>query len=233
LLALGAANIGGAFFQSFPVTGGFSRTAVNDQMGAKTGLAAMISALFILVTLLFLTPLFYYLPKAVLASVIMVAVFGLIDMKEAKRLWRADRADFWMLAITFFATLGLGIEQGIGMGVLLSLGWIIYRSTMPHIAELGKVPNTRFYRNLKRFDNLEQREDLLVVRFDEQLYFANTNFFRESVEELAFAKKSELKAIVLCFNSIADRTSSGCYGKNAFDRKNRRSKFFHEYTGSS
>ena len=209
LIALGAANIGGSFFQSFPVTGGFSRTAVNDQTGAKTGLAAIISAGFILLTLLFLTPLFYFLPKAILASVIMVAVFGLIDVKEAKHLWRADRSDFWMLAITFLATLGLGIEEGIGIGVILSLAWIIFRSTRPHIATLGKVPGTNFYRNLKRFDTLHEREELLIVRFDEQIYFANSNFFRESVEEFASAKKENLEAVVLCFNSVTKIDSSG------------------------
>lgn len=209
LIALGTANIGGSFFQSFPVTGGFSRTAVNDQTGAKTGLAAIISAGFILLTLLFLTPLFYYLPKAILASVIMVAVFGLIDLKEAKHLWHADRSDFWMLAITFLATLGLGIEQGIGIGVILSLAWIIFRSTRPHIAELGKVPGTNFYRNIKRFDTLEERDELLIVRFDEQIYFANSNFFRDSVEEFASAKKAHLKSVILCFNSVTKIDSSG------------------------
>lgn len=207
LIALGAANVGGAFFQSYPVTGGFSRTAVNDQTGAKTGFASIISALLILLTLLFLTPLFYYLPNAILASVIMVAVFGLIDVKEAKHLWHADRSDFWMLAITFFATLALGIEQGIGIGVVLSLAWIIFRSTRPHIAVLGRVKDSTFYRNINRFKNLEIRKDLLIVRFDEQIYFANSNYFREQIEHLAFAKK-DLKAIVFCFNSVSEIDSS-------------------------
>ena len=139
LIALGAANIGGSFFQSYPVTGGFSRTAVNDQSGAKTGMASIISAGLIVLTLLFLTPIFYYLPNAILASVIMVAVFGLIDIKEARHLWHSDRSDFWMLIVTFASTLALGIEQGIGIGVLLSLGLLIFRTTRPHIAELGQV----------------------------------------------------------------------------------------------
>ena len=208
LIALGAANIGGSFFQSYPVTGGFSRTAVNDQTGAKTGLASVFSAGLILMTLLFLTPIFYFLPKAILASVIMVAVFGLIDIKEAKHLWHADRSDFWMLTVTFIATLSLGIEPGIGIGVVLSLAWIIYRSTRPHIAELGKVPGTDLYRNINRFEGLELRDDLLVVRFDAQIYFANSNFFKENIEALAFAKKSTLKGVILCFNSITDVDSS-------------------------
>ncbi len=155
LIALGLANLGGAVVQAYPVTGGFSRTAVNDQAGAKTGLASLISAGLIVLTLLFLTPLFYSLPQAILASVIMVAVFGLIDWKEAKHLWFVHRSDFWMLTTTFFATLTLGIEQGIGAGVLLSIAVHIYRSMRPHLAVLGKIPGTDAFRNVDRFTNAE------------------------------------------------------------------------------
>lgn len=211
LIALGLANVGGAFFQSYPVTGGFSRTAVNDQAGAKTGLASIISAALIVLTLLFLTPLFYYLPQAVLASVIMVAVFGLIDIKEAIHLWTANRSDFYMLILTFIGTLTLGIEQGIGIGVLLSLVWIIYRSTRPHIAVLGKVPQTHFYRNTTRFNQVEVRDDLLIVRFDAQLYFANMSYFREKIEEMAAEKGKDLQTIVIHAGSINGMDSSAIH----------------------
>ena len=212
LIALGAANIGGSFLQSYPVTGGFSRTAVNDQSGAKTGLAAMISAGLIVLTLLFLTPLFYYLPKAILASVIMVAVFGLINFKEAQHLWNSDRGDFWMLIITFLATLGLGIEQGIGIGVLLSLAMIIFRTSRPHMAELGRVPGTSFYRNVDRFETVETRADLWIVRLDAQLYFANVDFFRERLEEWIQARPADkLKGIVLNAESINRIDSSAMH----------------------
>jgi SulP family sulfate permease len=193
LIALGAANIGGAFFQSYPTTGGFSRTAVNDQAGAKTGLASIISAALIILTLLFLTPLFYYLPSAILASVIMVAVFGLIDYKEVIYLWKTNRVDFAMLIVTFVATLGLGIEQGIGVGVILSLAMVIFRTTRPHFAILGKVPNTTLYRNIERFEGLEVRDDLLILRFDAQLYFANTNFFQDVLLDEVIKRKDKLK----------------------------------------
>lgn len=203
LIALGAANIGGAFLQSYPVTGGFSRTAVNDQAGAKTGMASLFSAALIVLTLLFLTPLFYYLPKAILASVIMVAVFGLIDVKEAQHLWSANRSDFWMLIITFVATLGLGIEQGIGIGVILSLAMIIFRTSRPHMAELGRVPDTPYYRNVDRFETVVQRQDLLIIRWDAQLYFANIDFFKEKVTALIQAKsEGELQAIIINAESI-------------------------------
>ena len=208
LISLGLANIGGSFFQSFPVTGGFSRTAVNDQAGAKTGLAAIISAGLIILTLLFLTPLFYYLPKAILASVIMVAVFGLIDYKEAQHLWHSNKTDFAMLLATFVATLSLGIEQGIGIGVILSLTLLIFKTTRPHIAILGKVPHSRFYRNTDRFDDLEVRPDVLILRFDAQLYFANINYFSSKIDEFVEQKGKGLKMIIINAESINNMDSS-------------------------
>jgi len=212
LIGLGMANIGGSFFQAFPTTGGFSRTAVNDQTGAKTGMASIFSALLIVLTLLFFTPLFYYLPNAILASVIMVAVFGLIDIKEAQHLWKSDRSDFWMLLATFAGTLILGIEEGILIGVTLSLGMIIYRTTTPHIAVLGKIPGKPHYRNVKRFDDLEEKEEVLIVRFDARLYFANVNYFNESIEKEIKEKGNALKLVVLDADSMNSIDSSGVYG---------------------
>lgn len=205
LIALGASNIVGSFFQSYPTTGGFSRTAINDQAGAKTGMASIISAILIVLTLLFLTSLFYHLPNAILAAIIMVSVFRLIDVHEVSYLWRVKRTDFFMLLATFVATLGLGIEQGIGVGVILSLISIIYRTTKPHIALEGQVPGTHFYRNISRFDSVKDREDLLIFRFDAQLYFANTAFFRDELEKFAERKSTSLKAIIVnaeCINAI-------------------------------
>lgn len=219
LIALGAANIGGAFFQAYPVTGGFSRTAVNDQAGAKTGMASIISAVLIILTLLFLTPLFYYLPNAILAAVIMVAVFGLIDYQEPIHLWHTDRSDFWMLIVTFVATLSLGIEQGIGIGVILSLAMMIFRSTRPHMAELGQVPGANIYRNLDRFSDLEKREDILIVRFDAQLYFANINFFQDRMSEMIWAKGDQLRAIIINAESIGYMDSSALHALEEFVKK--------------
>ncbi len=211
LIALGVANIGGSFFQAFPTTGGFSRTAVNDQAGAKTGLASMLSAGLILLTLLFLTPLFYYLPNAILAAVIMVAVYGLIDFKEAIHLWHSNRTDFFMLLATFVATLSLGIEQGIGVGVVLSLVMVIYQTTRPHVARLGRIPNTHFYRNVERFSKLEERDDVLILRFDSQLYFANSTFFKDWIEDHINEREGQLKAVILHGGSMTALDSSGAH----------------------
>lgn len=214
LVALGVSNAIGSLFQSYPTTGGFSRTAVNNQAGAKTTVASLVSAFLILLTLLFLTPLFYNLPKAILAAVIMVAVFGLIDIKEVKRLWRSDKTDFYLLIITFLATLGLGIEKGIGVGVVLSLAMVIFKTTKPHIAVLANVPGTHFYRNIKRFTNLVPRKEMLIFRFDAHIYFANTNYFKESLNDLVKEKEKELKLIIIDGESINSIDSTAMHMLN-------------------
>ena len=211
LIALGLANVVGSLFQSFPTTGGFSRTAVNNQAGAKTTLASIFSASLIIITLLFLTPLFYNLPKSILAAVIMVAVFGLIDYKEVVYLWKSNRTDFYLLLVTFSATLILGIEKGIILGVVLSLVMVIFKTTKPYVAILANVPGTHFYRNIDRFKMLVPKEDMLIFRFDAQIYFANTTYFKEKLEEFFLMKKEQLKLIIIDGESINSIDSSGIH----------------------
>ena len=193
LIALGTSNIIGSLFQSYPTTGGFSRTAVNDQAGAKTGLASIISALVVGLTLLFLTPLFYYLPNTILASIIMVAVFNLIDFKTPRKLLKSSKSEFYVLLFTFFITLFIGIKEGIILGVLISLLLLVYRSTQPHVAVLGKIRGTNYFKDVDRFnDEIETYENLLLVRFDEQIYFGNCQFFKEQLFERIDQKKGKL-----------------------------------------
>lgn len=204
MIGIGMGNVVGSFFGCYPTTGGFSRSAVNDQAGAKTNLAAIISAVLIGLTLLFLTPLFYYLPKAILGSIIMVAVFGLIDFKYPVFLWKTKREDFIMLIVAFGATLGFGIKEGIGAGVAISILFLIYRTTKPHVAVLGKLPGTKDYRNVNRFEEIEVRSDVLVLRHDAQLYFANISNFTESVKREVELKGSDLKFFVLHCGAISN-----------------------------
>jgi SulP family sulfate permease len=211
LIGLGMANVAGSMFQAFPTTGGFSRTAVNDQAGAQTGMASILSAGLIAVTLLFLTPLFHDLPKAILASVIMVAVFGLIDVAEVGRLWKTDRRDFAALIVTFVATLALGIEQGILFGVALSLGLVIYQTTRPHFAVLGRLPGTKIWRNVERFPEVETQDDVLVVRPDARLYFANVAYVRDRVEAEIDRRGDVLRHIVVDSSSIGSVDSSAVH----------------------
>jgi len=209
LIALGGANIGGSLFQSFPVTGGFSRTAVNDQAGARTTVSTIITALLIGITVLFLTPLFYYLPNAVLAAIIVVAVSGLFDSKEMVSLWKSDRRDFSLLLVTFFATLLIGIEEGILLGVILSLVLVIYSSTTPHQAELGRLGRTGNFRNIERYKEAKTEEDVLIYRFDSSLYFANIEHFRETLEQRVSKRGERLKLVVIDASAIHEIDSSG------------------------
>ena len=203
LIGLGMSNVVGSFFSCYPTTGGFSRSAVNEQSGAKTNLAALISASLVALTLLFLTPLFYYLPKSILAAIIMVAVFGLIDIKFPVTLWKTKKEDLLMLLIAFGVTLGFGIKEGIGVSVVISLLAMIYRSTKPHYAVLGKMPDSKEYRNIERFKDVVIRKDILIIRYDADLYFANTSHFMETLAEEVDKKGDDLKLVVLHGGSIA------------------------------
>ena len=170
LIAIGLGNIVGSFFQTYPATGGLSRTAVNNQTGAKTPLAAIISGLIVGVTLLFLTPVFFYLPKAVLGAIIVVAVYGLLDFSMPKELLTYSKRELIILNITLIVTATVGIKEGIFIGIILSLAMLIYRSTKPHFAVLGQVKDTHFYRNVNRFEGLLNiNNDILIVRFDAQM----------------------------------------------------------------
>jgi SulP family sulfate permease len=209
LIALGLSNMVGSLFKAYPSTSSFSRSAINEESGAKTGMAALISVLMVILTLLFLTPLFYYLPKAVLAAIIIVAVFGLVNFKEAIFLWKANHLDFWLLLATFLATLLLGIEFGIIVGVGLSLIVLIFRTSRPYVAELGKVPNSNFYRNKNRFEEVIIESDILIFRFDAQIFYANSSYFRAKLAEMVHEKGAALKLIVLDAESVNRVDSTG------------------------
>lgn len=212
LIALGTSNIIGSLFQSYPTTGGFSRTAVNDQAGAKTGIAPLISALVVGLTLLFLTPLFYYLPNAVLAAIIIVAVFGLIDFSYPKELYKRRKDEFILLLITFVITLTVGIKEGILSGVLLSLLIMVYRTSKPHIAVIARVKDTNYYKNILRFNNsTENRNDILGIRIDSQLFFGNKDFFKKELNKQIENKGKELRLIIINTEAINYIDSSGAH----------------------
>lgn len=209
LVALGMSNIVGSFFRSYPTTGGFSRTAVNNQAGAFTGVSSVVSAFVIGLTLLFLTPLFYYLPNAVLASMIMVAVYNLIDFKLPIVLWEQNRDEFFLLITTFLITLFVGITQGILIGMMSSLVLMIYRTSQPHIAVLARIEGSDYFKNIERFhEQVKERDDLLIIRFDAQLFFGNKDFFKKKLDSLVAKKKETLRLVVLNAESISYIDSS-------------------------
>jgi SulP family sulfate permease len=205
LIAIGVGNILGSMFRSFPATASFSRSAVNQDAGAKTGFSAFFAVAVVTSVLLFLTPFFYFLPKAVLAAIIIVSVLKLMDYKEVIRLWKVNKIDFFMLLVTLIGTLFFGIKEGIGVGVGLSLVMVIFRTSKPHIAVLGRIPNTGYFRNINRFDDVEVTNEVLILRFDSHLYFANTNYFREQLDILCQQKGNTLKLIIVdceCINGL-------------------------------
>ncbi len=211
LFALGLSKIGGAFFQALPTSGSFSRSAVNNEAGAKTGMASIITALIVALTLVLLTPLFYYLPKAVLAAIILMAVKNLFEIKEIIELWKIHRQDFIMMSITFVGTLILGISEGVILGVVISILVAMYRSSRPHIPVLGRLPGTTAYRNIERFKDIIQLDSILIIRFDNQLYFANILYFKEKVKELINKRENKPKVLLLDASSIHDMDSSGLH----------------------
>jgi sulfate permease, SulP family len=210
LLASGGANVAAGFFQAFPVAGGFSRTAVNFQAGARTPVASLITAAMVGVSALALTPLFTYLPRAVLAAIVVVAVVGLVDVQGARRAWRTDRWDFATLAATFAATLLLGVELGIGLGIAASLLLLVARSTRPHITEIGLVPTSGHFRNVARFDTTTDPR-VLLIRVDAALLFATAPAVHRRVEQLCATRDARLQAVVLDCSAVSDIDGDGAH----------------------
>ena len=177
LLGLGLAKVVGSFFLAMPSTGSFTRSAINHQAGAKTGMSSIFGAAVIGLTLVFFSKLFHYLPEPILAAIVITSVFSLIDYKEAIRLFRLDKYDFWILFLTFVLTLVLGIVNGILLGIALSLLAIVQKSSKPHYAILGRLPGTSSFRNINRYAEAEELTKTLIIRYDEDLFFGNADHF--------------------------------------------------------
>ncbi|WP_255399314.1 SulP family inorganic anion transporter [Roseivirga sp. 4D4] len=212
LIALGAANIVGSLFQSYPVTGGFSRSAVNEQAGAQTPLASIISAVLVALTLLFLTPLFYHLPHAILAAIIMVAVSGLIDTKYVLTLWKTNKVELGLLLATALVTLTFGMVPGIVSGIILSVLILLFKAANPHMALLGRVNGFSEYRNLKRFDDLETWDELMIVRVDVPFVFVNIQTIKERIINEALKRDEKLKFVILDAASVVHMDATGIIG---------------------
>jgi len=211
LYSLGLANMIGSIFQAYPVAGSFSRTIVNDENRAKTSISLLVSALLVTLTVLFLTPLIYYLPKTVLAAIIITAVPGLIDWGEVTFLWKVRRRELALLILTFVSTLAFGILEGIGIGVILSLIIVIYNSSHPNIVMLGRIPETDKYRDLERYPNAKTQSNTIIVRIDSTLYFANVEYMKEKLEELEIVSQKNLEQVILDANGINEVDSSALH----------------------
>ncbi|RXV58519.1 sodium-independent anion transporter [Roseovarius sp. A46] len=200
LIGLGAANLGAAFTGGYPVTGGFSRSVVNFDAGAETPAAGAFTAIGLAIAALALTPLIFFLPKAVLAATIIVAVLSLVDFSILRKSWAYSKADFAAVLATIGLTLGLGVEAGVSTGVILSLALHLYKTSRPHVAEVGLVPGTQHFRNILRHE-VETDPTLLTLRVDQSLYFANARFLEDLIQD-RIAEDCALRHVVLMCSAV-------------------------------
>ena len=208
LIGQGLANIVGSLTQAFPVSGSFSRSAVNINAGAMTGMSSVFTGLFVLLTLLFLTPLLYHLPQAVLAAVIIMAVIGLINFQAVKHAWRASRHDGIAAVATFVATLAFAphLDNGIMIGAGLAIGLYLYRTMSPRVAILGRYADGSL--RDAAVHNLPASDFVTAVRFDGRLYFANVSFFEDAILE-AVAANPKAPYLLVVGNGINELDASG------------------------
>jgi sulfate permease, SulP family len=208
LIGLGAANLGAGLFGGYPVTGGFSRTAVNAEAGARTKAASLVTAGVVTVVIVALTPLFRQLPAATLGAIVVVAVAKLFDLGEISRIRQLKTADFVTLVVAFLATLTFGVEIGIGIAVVASVVVVTVRMMTPHTAELGLLPGTSLYRNVDRFPEARRVPGVAIVRFDVSLSYLNVEFLKRRVHRVVADSGPGLHALVLDASGINDIDTS-------------------------
>jgi SulP family sulfate permease len=197
LIGLGASNVAAALSGGYPVTGGFARSVVNFDAGAETPAAGAFTAVGIGLAALLLTPLLFFLPKAVLAATIIVAVLSLVDLSILKKTWAYSRVDFAAVSATILLTLGIGVEVGVSAGVALSILLFLYRTSRPHVAEVGLVPNTQHFRNITRHD-VQTDPRVVTIRIDESLYFANAHFLQDLLYDRVTCDEPIEHVVLMC-----------------------------------
>jgi SulP family sulfate permease len=217
LVALGASNLSAALTGGFPVSGGFARSVVNFDAGAQTPAAGVFTAVGIALASLLLTPALYYLPQATLAATIVVAVLSLVDFGMLGRTWRYSKTDFLAGLTTLLVTLVQGVEMGLVVGVGVSLALFLFRTSRPHIAEVGLVPGTEYFRNVLRHTVLTSPQ-VLGLRVDESLYFANARALEDRVNE-AVAQHRALAHVVLQCSAINDIDASALESLEAIEKR--------------
>jgi SulP family sulfate permease len=200
LVGLGAANIAAAVTSGYPVTGGFARSVVNFDSGARTQLASVFTAISIAVVTILFTPLFDNLPRAALAATIIVAVLSLIDLRTVRHTWRYSPSDFAAMAATIIVVLTIGVEAGIVAGVALSIALHLWRTTRPHIAIVGQVPGTHHFRNVERHDVITS-PTVLSVRVDESLHFADARYLEDRLYD-EVGRRPDIRHVVLVCSAI-------------------------------
>ncbi len=217
LIALGAANLSAGVSSGYPVTGGLARSAVNFDAGAETPAAGAFTAMGIGLATVFLTPFLFYLPQAVLAATIIMAVLSLVNVPEVIKVWKYSKSDFAAMAATILSTLAFGVELGVATGIVLSLLVHLYNTSRPHFAVVGQVPGTHHFRNVKRHAVVTS-DLVLTIRIDESLYFANVRFLEDSVY-LLLRNRPSTKHLVLMCPAVNSIDASGLESLEAINRR--------------
>ena len=217
LIALGISNVGSGISGGFPVTGGFARSVVNFDAGAKTPAAGAFTAIGIALATMFLTPVLFYLPKATLSATIIIAVLSLVDFKAVFKTFSYSRPDGMAMTGTILLTLLLGVEVGIISGVGISLLMYLYRTSRPHIARIGQVPGTQHFRNVNRHLVITSKK-IISLRIDESLYFPNARYLEDSVNSYV-GKEPEIKDVILMFSAINYLDASALESLEAINRR--------------
>jgi len=217
LVALGASNLSAALTGGFPVTGGFARSVVNFDAGAQTPAAGVYTAVGITLASLLLTPALYFLPQATLAATIIVAVLSLVDLGILKRTWTYSPADFMAVLVTLLVTLAQGVEAGLVSGVAVSLTLFLFRTSRPHIAEVGLVKGTEHFRNVLRYD-VATSPILVSLRVDESLYFANARALEDRINDLV-AERPQIRHVVLQCSAINAIDASALESLESIDQR--------------
>ncbi|HRL93082.1 MAG TPA: sulfate permease [Pseudomonas sp.] len=201
LLGLGAANVASALSGGFPVTGSISRSAVNYAAGANTPLASVLTALLLAVLLVTPNAWLAWLPLPALAATIIIAVFGMLDLTTPREAWRYDRADAVAWLVTFSGVLLLGVEEGVMLGVVLSLGTVIWRASRPHIAVLGRLPGSEHFRNIERYA-AETHPQIVLLRIDAGVFFGNAELISDRVLQTLTGETRHLVLVMTAINLI-------------------------------
>ncbi len=217
LVALGASSLAAGFSGGYPVTGGFARSAVNFDAGAETPAAGAYTAVGIALAALFLTPLLYNLPQAVLAATVIVAVLGLVDLKKLAHTLSYSKRDFAAMLGTILVTLLAGVELGVTTGIIVSIGLHLYVTSKPHFAIVGQVPGTHHFRNVNRHAVVTPKH-IVTIRIDESLYFANARFLEDTVY-CVLGNRPDVEHIVLMCPAVNHIDVSGLESLEAINRR--------------
>ena len=218
LIALGASNISSGLSGGYPVTGGFARSVVNFDAGAQTPAAGAFTAVGLLLAALMLTPLLYFLPKATLAATIIVAVLSLVDLSILTRAWSYSKADFAAVLGTIVLTLGVGVEVGVATGVLVSLALFVWKTSRPHVAEVGQVPGSQHFRNIHRHQVITDPA-ILTLRIDESLYFANARRMEDLIQARVYRNRDQLKHVILMCSAVNEVDLSALESLEAINQR--------------